>query len=229
MALILPFSLAGIALVLGIKVLNLTVSNGFMNGLIFYFNIIESAWFVFIPTGHNNPLAILVAWANLNVGIETCFVDGLNQYWKTWLEFVFPFYIFAISAAIIMSARYSTRISRKLGFNPVSVLATLFLFLYTKLIRTSLETLSYSNVVLPHSTRKVWSYDGNVNYLGFQHLFLFAIALIILVFLCIPYTLILLLGPFLLKCDNRLISRAMFRIKPIMDAYYGSKISIVIG
>ena len=221
LALLLPFAVAGVVLVLGIKFLDLTVSNGFINGFILYFNIIESAWFVFIPQGHDNPLAIFVALANLDLGIETCFVDGLTQYWKTWLEFVFPLYIWVISITIILLARYSRRIAQKMGINPVSVLATLFLLSYTKLLRTSITIISYSIVMLPHGTRTVWSIDGNVDYLRFKHLFLFFVALCVLIFLCIPYTLILLLGPWLFRCNNQFISRMMLRIKPILDAYYG--------
>lgn len=219
--LLLPMALAGIVLVFAIKVLDITVSHGFLNGLVLYFNIVHSSQPVFVPQSNTNPLAIWTAWANLDLGIETCFIDGLTAYWKTWLQFVFPLYIWCISGLIIICAKYSTRMSRLMGNNPVSVLATLFLLSYTKLLRTAILILSYSIVVYPNGTKAVWTLDGNVDYLGSQHLPLFTVAVAVLLFLCLPYTLVLLFGQWLYKCSNRHISRMMFHVKPIMDAYYG--------
>ena len=219
--LLLPMALAGIVLVFSIKILDITVSHGFLNGLVLYFNIVHSSRPVFVPQSNTNPLAIWMAWANLDLGIETCFIDGLNAYWKTWLQFVFPLYIWCISGVIIVCAKYSTRMSRLMGNNPVSVLATLFLLSYTKLLRTAILILSYSIVIYRNGTKAVWTLDGNVDYLGPQHLPLFIVALAVLLFLCLPYTLVLLFGQWLYKCSNRHISHMMFRVKPIMDAYYG--------
>ena len=219
--LLVPFALAGIALVFAIKCLDITVSNGFLNGLVFYFNIVHSVWPAFVSQSHNNPLAILLAWMNLDFGIETCFFDGLSVYWKTWLQFLFPLYIWGICGLMIITAKYSIRMSRMMGNNPVSVLATLFLLSYTKLLRTSIMILAYSVIIYPHGQKAVWSLDGNVDYLGPKHLPLFVVAVVVLFFLCVPYTLILLLGQWLCRCKSQLISRKMFRIKPIMDAYHG--------
>ena len=40
----------------------------------------------------------------------------------------------------------------------------------------------------------MWSVDGNIVYLGPEHAPLFAVAVTVLVFLWLPYTLLLLLG-----------------------------------
>ena len=63
--------------------------------------------------------------------------------------------------------------------------------------------------------------DGNIDYLGTKHLPLLIVAVGVLILLCVPYTLILLLGQWLIMSNNRFISCAMFRKKHIMDAYYG--------
>ena len=52
-----------------------------------------------------------ISWLNLDFAIETCFVSGLNAYWKTWLQFVFPFYIWALAGLIVLICRYSTRVT----------------------------------------------------------------------------------------------------------------------
>ena len=63
----------------------------------------------------------------IDLGIETCFFNGLTPYGKTWLQFVFPFYIWSIADLIIILAKYSDRVVKVMGNNSVPVLATLFL------------------------------------------------------------------------------------------------------
>ena len=81
MALLFAFVAAGVFLVLFILVLNLTVTQGFINGIIFYANIIWAYKIILFPScnniiGKNYLLMFLqgfVAWLNLDLGIETCF------------------------------------------------------------------------------------------------------------------------------------------------------------
>ena len=61
--------------------LNLTVSQGTTNGLIFYANRVKANEAVFFPPGDTNILTVFISWINLDLGIGTCFVDGLNAYW----------------------------------------------------------------------------------------------------------------------------------------------------
>ena len=68
--------------------LNLTVSTGTINGLIFYANIIRVNQHIFFPLESQASvfLSTFIAWMNLDLGIETCFYDGLDAYVKTWLH-----------------------------------------------------------------------------------------------------------------------------------------------
>ena len=67
---------------------------------------------------------------NLDLGIETCLVDGMDAYIRTWLQFVFPFY------HLLIISRRSITIVKLVGSSAVSVLATLlFLLSYAKLQR----------------------------------------------------------------------------------------------
>ena len=86
-------------------------------------------------------LQVFIAWLNLDFGIETCFV-GLDAYWKTWLQFLFPFYIWAIAGVIIVACRYSSRLTNLIGSRAVPLLATLFLLSYMKLLRTVIDATS---------------------------------------------------------------------------------------
>ena len=103
LALILPFSLAGIALVAILLLLKLTVTAGTINGLIFYANIVQANGSFFFPAGETNILTVFIAWLNLDLGIETCFYDGMTTYAYTWLQFVFPFYVWFLIGLIIVA------------------------------------------------------------------------------------------------------------------------------
>ena len=130
-SLLIPFAMAGIVLVVFLLALKLTVSVGTINGLIFYANIVAVNQTIFFPPG-DNILTVFIAWINLDLGIETCFYDGMDAYARTWLQFVFPFYLWLLTALIILVSHCSLTLSKYLGTNPVSVLATLFLFLICK-------------------------------------------------------------------------------------------------
>ena len=143
LALLIPFTLAGPVLVGFIKLLDLTVSQGTFNGLIFYANVIQANYYIFLPSKSTNILSIFIAWLNLDLSVETCFVEGLDAYYKTWLQFVFPFYIWSIAGLIIILSKYSRRVAKVMGNNSVPVLATLFLLSYAKLFRIIITALSY--------------------------------------------------------------------------------------
>ena len=221
LALLIPLTLAGPVLVFSIKLLDLTISHGTLNGLIFYVNVIKANEYIFLPQGQINPLTVFIAWLNLDLGVETCLYQGLTAYSKTWLQFVFPFYIWSIAGLIIILARYSDRVAKVMGNNSVPVLATLFLLSYAKLLRTIITALSYTMVYTSHGPKAVWTTDGNVDYLGSQHAPLFAAAMVILLFLWLPYTLLLFLGQWLQRCNCQFVVRMLLKIKPFLDAHYG--------
>ena len=98
--LLIPFALAGVALVVLLLKCNLTVSTGTINGLIFYANILQANRSVFLPqivgSSVSYFLSMFIAWLNLDLGVEVCFVNHLNTYTRTWLQFVFPIYIWLL-------------------------------------------------------------------------------------------------------------------------------------
>ena len=221
LALLLPFALTGAVLVCFIKVIDLTISQGTLNGLVFYANVVKANEYLLYNEKQINPLAVFIAWLNLDLGIETCLFNGLTAYGKTWLQFVFPLYIWSIAGLIIILAKYSDRVAKVMGNNSVPILATLFLLSYAKLFRTIITVLSFTTLSTTHGSKAVWSADGNLDYLGPEHAPLFAVAVATLLFLWLPYTLLLFLGQWLHRCNCRLITRMMMKIKPFLDAHYG--------
>ena len=223
LTLLIPFAVAGVLLVFLIKVLNLTVSTGYINGLIFFANIVKLNESELLPAEYTNVLTVFLSWLNMDLGIETCFFNGLDAYWKTWLQFVFPLYIWAIAGSLIFIARCNTKAAKLMGNNSVPVLSTLFLFSYAKLLRTIITSLSYTvlNSSSVRGHKVVWSADGNIDYLGAQHAPLFTAAVASLLFLWLPYTLTLLTGQWLHKCNSHVINRILTKLKPFLDAHYG--------
>ena len=221
-SLLLPFALAGLLLVVFIRLLNLTISQGTMNELTFYVNVVSANKHLYYSQSSVNPMTLFIAWLNLDIGIETCFFNGLTAYSRTWLQFVFPLYIWVIAGVIIIIAKYSDRVAKVMGNNGVPVLATLFLLSYAKLFNTIITAMSYTTLYTTQGKKLVWSADGNLDYLGSKHLPLFCVAVATLLFLCFPYTLLLLLGQWLHRLNCRIITRTLLNLKPFLDAHFAA-------
>ena len=223
LSLLIAFALAGIVLVVFLLVLKLTVAVGTINGLIFYANIVSVNRAQLFPSGETNILTVFIAWVNLDLGIETCFFDGMDAYSKAWLQYAFPVYVWALVGAIILASRHSTRIVRSLGNNPMAVLATLFLLSYAKLLRSMINPLYVTFLDYPSDTEAVWLVDGNVNYLKGKHIPLFLTSLLALFLLFIPFTLLLLLGQWIQAQSERKCFTWIsdYRVTTFLDVYHG--------
>ena len=220
--LIIPFALMGLALVIVLFALNLTVSAGTLNGMILYANIFRINDSIFFPASEGSQfLSTAIAWFNLDVGIETCFYDGMSGYAKTWLQFVFPVYLFSLVLMIIIAGRYSSRISKLCRFNAVPVLATLILLSYSKVLRTTITIFSSAYLDIENSSdnQLVWLYDGNIEFLGPAHTVLFLFGLLVLIFFISPYTILLLLAPCLQARSHWRCLHWINKIKPFLDCY----------
>ena len=223
LTLLVPFIAAGAVLVFVIKVLNLTVSVGTINGLIIFVNVVGANQAIFFPDGHTvtKILTVFISWLNLDLGIETCFFNGLDSYWKTWLQFVFPLYIWSIAIIIIVASHISTTVTKVIGNNSVPVLATLLLLSFGKLLHTIIAIFSVAMIDYPDGSRHlVWAFDGNVPYLGIKHIPLFVVAFVVII-LWVPYTFILLSGHTIRRCTSHKRLRWMLKLQFFFDAYHG--------
>ena len=174
---------------------------------------------IFFPQSSNNPASIFIAWLNLGLGIQTCFYSGMDAYARTWLDLVFPVYICVIVGFLVYISYRSVTVTKLLGSSPVPVLATLFLLSYAKVLRTIIAALSLTVLHYPHKNVMVWIPDANVSLEKYIPLAL--AALLFLLFLFIPYTLLLLLGQWLqTKSHLHLLSWVKSpNLKAILDAY----------
>ena len=194
---------AGILLVTALLVLNMTVAVGLINGFIFYANIVAANSGVFFPSSEPSFPTLLVAWLNLDIGIDVCFFDGLDAYIKTWLQLVFLIYIISLVIIVIIVSEYSPRFARLIGKrDPVATLATLILLSYAKLLSVTITVLSFAVLDYPDGSREtVWLPDGNVPYFQGKHVSLVLVALLIIL-VGTPYTILLFLWQWLVRAPK---------------------------
>ena len=114
---------------------------------LFYANIIQANHQAFFPRTKINFFTVFISWLNLDLGIETCFYDGIDIYAYSWFQFLFPFYVWFLVGCIILACRYSQSIAKRFGQNPVAVLATLLLMSYSKILQTIIVPLSWTYLV----------------------------------------------------------------------------------
>ena len=242
---VLGSAIAGIGLVALLVGLDLTVCKGTINGLVFFANVLK-LYEASFALGQNTVIGVLISWVNLDLGIETCFYQGMDACGKAWLQFVFPLYVISLVLLFIILGSadqwkilrvtrlnviispLSKKATTFLGNRAVSVLATLFLLSYTKLIRTVILIFSKASIQccdsstdLCHHSYTTWYLDGNIRYFTGCHLFLVIVACILSVVI-ILFTTFLVMFPLL--AENRLQAfecRGTWRLKlqPWFDAY----------
>ena len=120
---------------------------------------------------------------------------------------------------MILLSCFSQRFANVLGSNPVSVLATLILLSYTKVICTLIATVYFTNLEYPTYNRSVWLHDANVDYIVGKHIPLFLVAMLVFLFLTLScFSLVSGCRP----CDTlRLFSWVnSARLKAFMDLYH---------
>ena len=214
--LLIPFAVSGILLVIIMFVLDLTVSEGTIIPFILYFNLLNIHNIPLFPS-HSliKPFYTFVSFVNLNLGIETCFYNGMDDYTKTWLQFSFPIYLIMIITSVIIATRHSIVLQRLTLHKTVPVLATILLLSYTKILQTTSNVLFLYSTITDYPSNVssvVWSIDANVPLFGLHHSVLFTFSILMLLLL-ILYTCLLLFGKYLKSF------RVAIYINPLLNAY----------
>ena len=101
----------------------------------------------------------------------------MDAYTKTWLQFVFPAYIWVLVGLMIFISHFSQKFANLLCSNPVSLLATLILLSYTKVLRTLIAT-----VYIQYTTEKCGCIMEILTING-KHIPLFLVAVLVFLFL----------------------------------------------
>ena len=144
----LVYAIVGLLLIALLFLFNLTIVQGTINGISLYANIIY-LYDDFLQEHAGEPFYSIISILNFGSASGTCFYDGMNEFAKVMLQFVFPIYLFSLVVIIIIGAhRYNFRIF-KVSFvakRAVPVLATLMMLTYTSLTGAIITALRYTNV-----------------------------------------------------------------------------------
>ena len=224
------FFISGILFIGALIFFDITVASGRINGLLLYINAVKMNESVFFPLNSKPVLRQFIAWFNLDPGYGMCFYNGLDAYWKMWLQFAFPFYLWILSIGMIISSRHSIRLSRLYGRNAVPVLATLLLMSYNKILSAikdvfMYETLPcYDNEFQVVTKWSVWSLDASINYFSIKRIPIIIFSALLLL-IALLYTSLLTSIQWLQQYSYKYCCRGkrdpFFRFKPFIDAYCG--------
>ena len=217
LAIILGF--VGLLLVVILFLLNLTVLQGTILGVSFYANITYLYSDYFEQYGGPFLYAIL-SWLNFGVGFELCFFDGMDEFTKAILQFVFPTYLFVILLVIIIGAhKYNWKIFRVpfIAKRAVPVLATMMLLTYSNIAGAVIIPLRFSTIYSTNGeTTTVWLQQGDIPYFQGKHLVLVILSLAFTLFYLFPLTFILLFGDILRRYTRKLW------FSHFLDVFYGA-------
>ena len=129
--------IAGIALVILMLALNLTVAVGTLNGILFYANIVAiNTDAYFLQSMAPNFVTVFISWLNLDIGFDICFIKpktfksivDVHELYKALLQLAFPVYVIFLVIIVIVASECSSKFAKIIGKgNPVGVLATMIL------------------------------------------------------------------------------------------------------
>ena len=180
--LIIPFGLAGIAIVVLMMACNLTLASGTLNGLLFYANILIANKVTFFPFQNPSVLTVFISWLGLNLGIPTCFYNGMDSFVKMWVQITFELYLIALMVVIIILGRYVkvANFYHNHNLRPVDTLATITMLSYEKLSRNIFSLVAFTTIKYPNETKIVWLFDPTTGYFEIKRFSLLIVAFIII-------------------------------------------------
>ena len=216
--------IAGIALVIFMLALNMTVAVGTLNGILFYANIVaanEETYFL----SFKGPEFITVLISRLNLGYDTCFFlnnailsfsdNGRPLQYKNLSQLCFTAYVIILIIIVIVASEYSSKFAKTISKgNPVAVLATMILLSYAKIFKIVLASGSlfylqpaYGSHTFNHtaSGRVTAAFKG-INNTEFKaiYYFLFSVSILIL-FLCVIFTALVFSWQWLLQYQDKAV------------------------
>ena len=217
------FLLSGILLIAALTVLNITVTEGTTNGLIFYATVMYGNQNLFPDDStFGRSLRTFIQGLNLEPGHIGCLYHGMTAYQYIWLKFVAIFYLLLLQFIIIYLSHRFTFFTRLLGKNVLKVLATLLFLGHSQLLFACYQTFWFDKIYRS-STGKValvWHLDGTVPYLGPKHAPLFVVALF-----CFLVAAFFIFSLLCIQCLQRWSSYCCLcwveRFRPFFEVYTG--------
>ena len=201
------YAVIGPLLIYILYTLNLTITTGTVNGILFYAQAANVGILPFLNYFPNTWLLsklfnIFLSTLNFNLGFRVCFYNEMNEIQKTGLTLIFPFYLLMIVVLIIVVSRYSTWLSNKTSSSSIQVLVTVSHISVSKLSVTIIDVFTPVTVYVGNSTKKVWFRDGNVGFYDGSNVQLFilmGLTVVSVAIVLVPYFVLLIGGRFLIR------------------------------
>lgn len=222
LGLIALYLFVGVLLTVLIMALNITVSKGYLYGLIFYANLVHVNQAIFFPSSFSNydVPRIVIAWLNLDLGIEVCLYNGMTAVQKIWLQISFVLYLFALQIVIFILCRFYVRWTRLFGRNTTKVISTLILLIFTKVARLCYIIIASTLLHTSLEDSYVWQFSGDIRFGSSQHVPLLVMAMILGMFAFL-ISLCLLFIQFLLKISDIRCFKWVARLHPFFETFTG--------
>ena len=225
---LIAYGLVGPLLIYLLYALNLTLTTGKLNGIIFYsqmlnntstllgyYNAVNHGFVKFIFFCSRGILLLI----NLNISfnIPLCFYDGMTELWKSGLGLLFPVYLLSIVIGLIIISRYSVRLSNRIANSSIQVLVTVVHLSFSTLLTSLFDvfTPAYIHTNTSDVPLVVWQNDGTVEYGKGGHLILMIVTGLVVGIILTTYLTVLLAGKPLMK-----INRIREYLRPIYEAIH---------
>ena len=201
------YALLGFLVVFFAFLLDLTITQGTINGIVFYANVfLVNANIFYFQGGRSNFLHWFISWLNLEVGFPMCFYDGMSETAKLGLNYVFPTYIIAILILIIVLSKRSLVIQRVLSrLDGVHALVSILYLSFLKILRTVIDTATFVSIVTEtkeHHDEFVWFYDGTERGSSPDAISLMTLGLITTLVFLLPYVIFFTFSTYIQRCVN---------------------------
>lgn len=200
--------------ILFVSYIDFTVSDGFLNGIIFYCNIVNNyrqqlapelyLYYVLAPTG----------WISLHSAIPHCLYSGMNAVHDTFIQF-FPAIALVVCTIVLTILPRYFKCSRNFGLSTIKTVVTVLLLVYARIVENCFRILALTEVynIDKNETSYRWANYPTQEYFQGIHGFLCAIAIMLIIGYLIPF-LVLFLWP-----QRFLRGRLALWLKPFYDAY----------
>ncbi|XP_065899242.1 uncharacterized protein [Dysidea avara] len=208
-------AVAGVLLVLFLFMLNLTVVDGDIHGFLLYVNMLSIYSEVIFPPQHRF-MYLPIMMANLDIGVEVCFYDGMTNYATIWLQFIFPIYVILLVVGLSYASRHFSIVEKLTRKRVIPVIATLYLLAFNKMMLTTAKGFSYRRVHYLNSdiTELYWAVDTSIPFMGPEFVVQLVFCSLILLLILLPTTIL-----FLVPKDLMRYKFVYKFLKPFLDAY----------
>lgn len=204
--------------------LNIRVSTAGFYGFLYFYSVLPLFLWADLPTELEATISIITGITSLDFKLlqyfHLCLFDDIRAIHYEVLHYIYPVVVVSLIIAVIKMDQYCfKRVQFFVGNAATQSLCIILLISYTSVSETSLNILlpfSYQNAKTSNEIHQRFVYvDPGVKYMDPRyHLPYWLIALIVEFVFVLPFALLMLFAPWLMKFVN------LSRIKPILDEYH---------